>query len=109
MGTKYRLEHPDEPYDLSDMKGTAAEIAEEAKDEVQDVATAITGKVKDTASEVAEGVSEEAKAAYDDPSGYAAFTLRRLEARARAKPLDTLAVAGAIAFLAGALWGIASR
>jgi ElaB/YqjD/DUF883 family membrane-anchored ribosome-binding protein len=109
MGEKYRREHPEDPYDLTDVKGIASELVEEATDDAKAVAGAVSERVSDTASDLAADVSEEAEAAYEHPGAYAKYTLRRLERRARERPLDTLAVAGAIAFLAGALWSVVRR
>lgn len=106
MGEKFQREHPEKPYDLSDPAGIALELAEEAVDDAKAVAEDVGNKVSGSASRMADEVADEARAAYRYPSSYASYTLRRLERRARARPLDTLATAGAIAFLVGAVWAV---
>ena len=109
MGTKYRLEHPNEPYDLTDVKGIAAELADEAVDDAKVIASDVAETVTDTVTDLAEEAADEANAAIQYPRAYAGYTWRRLERRAREKPLDTLAAAATVAFLAGALWGVVRR
>lgn len=106
MGEKYRSEHPEDPYDLTDLKGIAAELVAEATDDAKAVAGEVADKVKDTATNLAETASDEAHAAYTYPRAYAGYALRKLRRRAVQRPMDTLATAAAMAFLAGALWGL---
>lgn len=109
MGRKYQLEHPQDPYDLSDVKGIASELAEEAADDAKELAGDIVEKVGGTATGLAEDAVDEARAASRYPRSYAGYSLRKLKRRAQLKPLDTLATAAAIAFLAGALWNLVRK
>lgn len=52
MGRKYELEHPEDPYDLTDVKGIAAELIEEASDDASAVVGAVAHKVRDIATDV---------------------------------------------------------
>lgn len=109
MGRKYELEHPEDPYDLTDVSGIAAELVEEATDDASAVVEAVADKVSDAATDIADGASDEARAAASDPRGYAGYALRKLKHRAQLRPLDTVLTVAAMAFVAGALWGVARK
>lgn len=109
MGRKYELEHPEDPYDLTDVKGIAAELIEEASDDASAVVGAVAHKVRDIATDVAESASDESHAAYTYPRAYVGYALRKLKRHAQLRPMGTVLTAAAIAFVAGALWDVVSR
>lgn len=109
MGRKYESEHPEDPNDLTDVKGIARELVEEASDDASAVAGAVVDKVSDTATYIAESASDEVHAAYTYPEAYVGYAVRKLKRRAQARPLETVMTVAATAFVAGALWSVVRR
>ncbi|WP_139247936.1 DUF883 C-terminal domain-containing protein [Hyphomicrobium sp. CS1GBMeth3] len=99
---------PKDPKDLSD-SGIAAELGQEALDDIKATARDVADRVSEVASETAENISHTAEVAYERPADFIEYVFRSTKRFARQRPLDAVVIAAGVAFVVGALSQVGRR